>query len=182
MKNFYMLLLILLSYSNTINAVTRYVTPTGNGLMNGTNWANAFPGTSLQTAINASAPGDEVWVMTGAYFTTNINNRNIYFSMQNGVAIYGSFAGTETSLAQRNISCGFTSVLSAEIGVAGIADNSYHVFNNSSLNNTAVLDGFSIRDANANFDFLGNDNRSLGGGMLNNAANGGICTPTIRNC
>jgi len=182
MKNFYMLLLILLSYSNTINAVTRYVTPTGNGLMNGTSWANAFPGTSLQTAINASGPGDEVWVITGTYYTTNTTNRNIYFSMLNGVAIYGSFNGTETSLSQRNFNCGFTSVLSAEIGVAGNADNSYHVFNNSSLNNTAVLDGFTITGANANFDLLGNDNRSLGGGMLNNAANSGTCSPTIRNC
>ena len=164
------------------NAIIRYVTPSGGLLMNGSNWANAFPGTSLQTAINASAPGDEVWVMTGTYFTTNTNNRNIYFSMLNGVAIYGSFNGTETNLSQRNFSCGFTSILSAEIGLAGIADNSYHVINNSSLNNTAILDGFTIRDANANFDLLGNDNRSLGGGMLNNAANSGTCSPTIRNC
>lgn len=65
---------------------------------------------------------------------------------------------------------------------AGIADNSYHVINNSSLNNTAILDGFTITGANANFDLVGNDNRSLGGGMLNNAANSGICSPTIRNC
>jgi len=164
------------------NAIIRYVTPTGTGLLNGSNWANAFPGTSLQTAINSSIAGDEVWVMTGTYFTTNSNNRNIYFNMLNGVAIYGSFNGTETTLSQRNFTCGFTSILSAEIGVAGIADNSYHVINNSSLNNSAVLDGFTITGANANFDLLGNDNRSLGGGMLNNAANSGTCSPAIRNC
>jgi hypothetical protein len=164
------------------NAVTRYVTPTGAGLQNGSNWANAFPGISLQTAINASSPGDEVWVGTGTYFTTNTSNRNIYFSMVNGVALYGSFNGTETTLSQRNFSCGYTTVLSAEINLPGITDNSYHVINNSSLNNTAILDGFTIRDANANFDLVGNDSRSLGGGMLNNAANGGTCSPTIRNC
>lgn len=168
--------------SSSINAAIRYVTPSGAGSMNGTTWANAFPGVSLQTAINASAPGEEVWVMNGTYFTTNTANRNIYFNMLNGVSIYGSFNGTEVLLSQRNFSCGFTSVLSAEIGVPGNADNSYHVINNSSLNNTAILDGFTITGANANFDLLGNDNRSLGGGMLNNAANGGICSPTIRNC
>ncbi|HMU11321.1 MAG TPA: T9SS type A sorting domain-containing protein [Ferruginibacter sp.] len=163
-------------------AVTRYVSPSGAGAMNGTSWANAFPGTSLQFAISSSIPGDEVWVMSGTYYTTTTANRNIYFSLVNGVAVYGSFNGTETTLSQRSFSCGFSSVLSAEIGAPGNADNSYHVISNSSLNNTCILDGFTIRDGHANFDLLGNDSRSLGGGILNNAANGGTCSPTIRNC
>lgn len=182
MKIYCMLFMIFLSFSSRINALTRYVTPSGAGLMNGTTWANAFPGNSLQLAISTSIAGDEVWVMTGTYVTTATNNRNIYFNLLNGVAVYGSFNGTETVLSQRNFSCGFTSILSAEIGVPGNADNSYHVINNSSLNNTAILDGFTISGANANFDLTGNDSRSLGGGMLNNAANGGVCSPTIRNC
>jgi len=166
------------------NAVTRYVSPfpLGIGLADGTSWANALPNTSLQAAITASTSGDEVWVMAGTYFTTTGTNRNIYFSMVNGVAIYGSFAGTETSPSQRIFSCGYNSVLSAEIGVAGNADNSYHVINNSSLNNTAILDGFTITGGHANFDLLGNDPRSLGGGILNTGSGGGICSPTIRNC
>ncbi|NOT51627.1 MAG: T9SS type A sorting domain-containing protein [Chitinophagaceae bacterium] len=180
MKSIYTV--ILLFFFTKLNAVTRYVTPSGAGAMNGTSWANAFPGISLQTAINASAPGDEVWVQSGTYFTTLTANRNIWFNMINGVAIYGSFSGTETSVSQRVFTCGFSSILSAEIGVAGIADNSYHVISNSSLNTTAILDGFTITGANANFDLVGNDNRSLGGGMLNNGQNGGTCTPTIRNC
>ncbi len=175
-------LIVLIIYCLPAMAVTRYVSPSGAGSMNGTSWANAFPGTSLQFAISSSIPGDEVWVLTGTYLTTNTNNRNIYFNLVNGVAVYGSFNGTETVLSQRSFSCGFSSVLSAEIGIAGNADNSYHVISNSSLNNTAVLDGFIIRDGHANFDLLGNDNRSLGGGMLNNAANSGTCSPTVRNC
>ncbi|MBC7873553.1 MAG: T9SS type A sorting domain-containing protein [Ferruginibacter sp.] len=163
-------------------AAIRYITPSGAGSMNGTTWASAFPGSSLQLAISSSLPGDEVWVMTGSYFTTATNNRNIYFSMQNGVAVYGSFNGTETNLSQRSFSCGFTSILSAEIGVPGNADNSYHVISNSSVNNTAVLDGFIIRDGRADFDLTGNDNRSLGGGMINVGSNGGLASPTIRNC
>jgi hypothetical protein len=180
-KNKLILLFAVLIFSNA-GAVIRYVTPAGAGLQNGTNWANAFPGTSLQATINASAPGDEVWVMSGTYFTTTLASRSIYFSMLNGVAIYGSFNGTETALSQRSFTCGFTSVLSAEIGAPGIADNSYHVISNGSLNNTAVLDGFTITGGNANFDIPGNDSRSHGGGMMNLASNGGLCSPTVRNC
>lgn len=180
MKSIYAV--ILLFFFTKLNAVTRYVTPSGAGAMNGTSWANAFPGISLQTAINASAPGDEVWVQSGTYFTTLTANRNIWFNMINGVTIYGSFSGTETNVSQRVFTCGFSSILSAEIGVAGIADNSYHVISNSSLNNSAVLDGFTITGGNANFDVPGNDSRSHGGGMLNLASNGSTCSPTIRNC
>ncbi len=175
-------IIISILFATTANAIIRYVTPSGANAMDGTSWVNAFPGTSLQIAINASSPGDEVWVQSGTYFTSSIGDRNSWFSMRNGVSIYGSFAGTETTLSQRIFTCGYNSILSAEIGVAGNADNGYHVFNNSSLNTTAILDGFTITGANANFDLLGNDNRSLGGGMLNNGQNGGTCTPTIRNC
>jgi hypothetical protein len=180
--NFSLFIIAVFFVSSSCYATTRYVTSTGAGLLNGTSWANAFAGTSLQAVINVSVAGDEVWVATGTYLTTSGTNRNIYFSMANGVALYGSFNGTETNSAQRNFSCGFTSVLSGEIGLAGIADNSYHVISNSSLNNSAILDGFIIRGGNANFDLTGNDDRSLGGGMLNNALNGGTCSPVIRNC
>jgi hypothetical protein len=164
------------------NATIRYVSPSGGGSGDGLSWINAFPGASLQAAINSSVPGDEVWVMAGTYRPTITNNRNIYFSMRNGVAIYGSFSGTETSISQRSFSCGFSSILSGEIGLAGNADNSYHVISNSSVSNTAILDGFTISDGHANFDLLGNDDRSLGGGMLNTGSNGGLSSPVVRNC
>lgn len=175
-------LFISLFFVISAHSITHYVTPSGAGLQNGNSWANAFPGTSLQAAINASAPGDEVWVLAGTYFTTTLASRSIYFSMLNGVAIYGSFIGTETVLSQRIFTCGFSSILSAEIGAPGNADNSYHVVSNSSLNNTAILDGFTITGGNANFDVAGNDSRSHGGGIMNLASNGGTCSPTIRNC
>ena len=179
---FVAVIILCLLYCQVSHAIVRYVTPAGAGSQDGSSWVNAFPGTSLQASINASAPGDEVWVAAGTYLTTTTANRNISFSMSNGVAVYGSFNGTETSLSQRTFTCGFSSILSGEIGAPGNADNSYHVISNSSLNNTAILDGFTISGGNANFDAPGNDNRSHGGGMLNLASNGGTASPTIRNC
>jgi len=87
------------------------------------------------------------------------NNRTISFSMKNGVTIYGSFVGTETLVSQRILTNGLTSILSGEIGAAGIADNSYKVIYNEQLDNTAIIDGFIVRD--------GNDDRSP-----NSAGNG----------
>jgi len=154
----------------------------GTGLANGNSWINALPGDSLQSAINNSAVGDEVWVACGTYRTTTTSNRNLSFRMRNGVIIYGGFEGTETALSQRTLSCGSCSVLSGEIGVSGISDNSYHVVSNPiGINTTAIIDGFVVQDAN--------DNRAatltngLGGGLYNNGSNpGNSCNPTIRNC
>ncbi|MBK9333109.1 MAG: hypothetical protein IPM96_12060 [Ignavibacteria bacterium] len=173
--------IIMFSVLNQANAVVRYITTSGAGLMNGTSWSNAIPGQFLQAAINASFTGDEVWVAEGIYFTTNTLNRNISFSMRNGVIIYGSFNGTETSVLQRVFSCGPTSVLSGEIGAPGNFDNSYHVISNISLNLSAVIDGFEIRGANDNRPV--SFTNGLGGGIYNNGGNaGGFCSPTIRNC
>ena len=160
---------------------TRYVTVAGAGLFNGSSWSNAYPGTSLQLAIDLSAPGDEVWISCGTYFTTNNSNRSLAFHMRNGVAVYGSFQGTETSVAQRIFSCGPCTVLSAEIGSPGFADNSYHVISNTNLDNTAVLDGFVISEAND--DRSPTLNEGLGGGIYNEGMNpGNQCSPVIRNC
>ena len=159
-----------------------YVTPSGAGAMDGTSWANAYPGTSLQIAIDGSDVGDEVWVAQGIYYTTTTTDRNIAFSMRNGLSIYGSFTGTEAQLSDRDLSNGLTTILSGEIGAAGTADNSYKVIYNQQLDSSAVIDGFIVEN--------GNDDRSpnnagngLGGGMYNNGYNtGGFCDPVVRNC
>lgn len=162
-------------------AAIRYVTVTGSGLLDGSSWTNAYPGSSLQTAINSSNPGDEVWVATGIYYPTTGTDRMISFSMKNGVVIYGSFAGTETNLSQRNISLGVNTVLSGEIGSGAPSDNSYDVIHNSGLDNSAVIDGFII--SGGNDDRIQGLEEGLGGGIYNDGSGtGGNCSPTIRNC
>ena len=159
-----------------------YVNASAVGTNKGTSWANAF--TDLKTAvttINASPCNvTQVWVAAGTYKPTTTVNRDISFSMVNGVTIYGGFPNTGNPiLAQRNATNNIT-ILSGDIGTAGNADNSYHVISNATgINNTAVLDGFVIANGNAN---TAGSFRNQGGGMFNSAGALDICSPKIDNC
>jgi hypothetical protein len=177
MARFYLTFPFLCFLSIPIFAQVRYVTITGAGTMDGTSWANAYPAGSLQQAIDEST--GEVWVAAGVYRTTAGTDRTSSFHMRNEVAIYGSFTGTETQLSQRTLSHGLTSTLTAEIGAAGISDNSYHTIHNTGLTNSASIDGFIITGANDNR--AATETEGLGGGIYN-SGNGSICSPTIRNC
>ncbi len=157
------------------NPTRVFVTTLGAGTNDGSSWANAFSGSQLQMAINQTCV-TEVWVAAGTYKPTTGSDRTISFQMKNGVSIYGGFAGTEANLVDRNIATN-TTILSGDIGtVSNASDNSYHVINHPyglGLGSTAVLDGFTIRDGNAN----GSGDQTYGGGIYNNGN-----SPTIRNC
>jgi hypothetical protein len=156
----------------------RYITVSGAGLEDGSSWANAYNGTQLQTAIWETGV-TQVWVAKGTYKPTTGANRSISFQMKNGVAIYGGFAGTESTISERvNFGNGQTNetILSGDIGTIGDnSDNTYHVFFHLSngLDNTALLDGFTITGGNANDDSF-NPN---GGGMFNQYS-----SPSLSHC
>lgn len=153
-----------------VHAIVRYVKPTASGTGDGSSWTNASG--NLQAMINASGSGDEVWVAAGTYKPTTTTNRNISFSMKNGVAIYGGFNGTETQLSQRNWRTNVTT-LSGDIGISGNnSDNSYSVIVNEGIN-SAIFDGFTVTQANSTPP-TGN---LLGGGIYNAGS-----SPIIRNC
>ena len=173
-------LFLLIITTTVVSATVRFVTASGAGTQDGSSWANAFPGTSLQAAVNASSSGDQVWVAAGTYPTTSGTDRTVSFSMKEGVLIYGSFAGTESLLSQRTMTNGPTSILTGEIGTAGISDNSYRVIINGDLTTASVLDGFVIRDGND--DRTATASEGLGGGIYNAGSASGNSSPTIRNC
>ncbi|MFM6519023.1 MAG: DUF1565 domain-containing protein, partial [Microcystis panniformis] len=140
-----------------------YVRSNAGGSNNGTSWTDAF--TSLQDALAAARSGDTIWVAGGTYKPTITTDRTATFTLKNQVEIYGGFAGSETSLSQRDIVANPT-ILSGDIGTVNNAgDNVYHVLTANLTTNAAVLDGFTISGGNANGT---GTNQNLGGGLFNN--------------
>jgi hypothetical protein len=144
-----------------------YVKPGASGTC--TSWENAC---DLRNALGATYSGDQVWVAAGTYYPSITNDRSETFPLRIGVNIYGGFAGTETSLGERDLANNLT-ILSGDIGIPdNNTDNSYHVVTGSAVDETAVLDGFYIRFGYANGAYPEN----YGGGMINI-----IGSPTLRN-
>lgn len=120
---------------------------------------------ALQTALTNAQPGDQIWVVEGTYNPSVPAGRESTFHLKSGVAIYGGFIGTETSLTQRDWVTNVTT-LSGDIGIEGDnSDNSYHVVTGSGVDTTAILDGFTITGGNADEIYV-DDNRR-GGGITN---------------
>ncbi len=153
-----------------------FVDANATGGNSGTSWENAF--TDLQDALNLCTNVSQIWVAGGVYYPTPDDlDRDSSFNLQNGVAIYGGFAGTEDSLHHRDWEANPT-VLSGDINQTGDhAGNSYTVVNSSFTDTTAVLDGFSITMGNADFEMGFFNPSNSGGGIFNQSGN-----PRINNC
>ena len=93
---------------------------------------------------------------------TSGDNRDKLFLLKNGVSVYGGFVGNETALSQRNFIANPT-ILSADLGTANNnTDNAYHVVLAYSITSTTNLDGFTIKNANANGVNSGNSDLGFG--------------------
>jgi predicted outer membrane repeat protein len=124
-----------------------YVDIDAKGLNNGTSWPNAYQ--QLQIALWSASSGDEIWVAEGTYYPTGTTDRTVSFQLINKVPVYGGFDPTSgvVNFADRDWDT-YQCILSGDIGVPGdTSDNSYHLFYHAAglgLNDTAVLDGFTI--------------------------------------
>jgi hypothetical protein len=98
--------LLLLVASVAASATVRYAKPAVVGLGNGSSWSNASD--NIDSLINISSPGDEIWVAQGVYYPTldlgGENSFNNHFVLRDGVKLYGGFSGngTETMVSQRD--------------------------------------------------------------------------------
>ncbi|UCC60306.1 MAG: right-handed parallel beta-helix repeat-containing protein [Dehalococcoidia bacterium] len=150
-----------------------YVDQDAAGTDNGMSWTDAF--NYLQDALAAATEGDQIWVAAGSYSPdqgagNTPDDPAATFTLKNAVAIYGGFAGYETTLEERDWKV-HKSILSGDLG-GGL--NSYHVVTCSSIGETSILDGFTITAGNANGSSSPNYH---GGGVYNNAGN-----PSLINC
>jgi predicted outer membrane repeat protein len=137
--------------SATVLHVDDDAAPGGDGLT----WQTAF--NDLTDALFAAGPPvTEIWVAAGVYTPTyefsSGDPRSVAFWLQNNLAFLGGFAGDESSADERDPLVNLT-VLSGELGDPGDpTDNCWHIlYAISSINDTAVLDGFTIRDGYATF-------------------------------
>ena len=153
----------------------------------GLSWSTAFQ--NLQDALFAAANDpsiDEIHVAGGIYVPseqTDPNDpRTATFQLISGVALYGGYAG----LADPN-NPDFRDVVLYESALSGdlagnddpnfvnYDENTYHVVTASNIDNTAILDGFTISSGNADgTDLYPHCN---GGGMYNIDS-----SPLVENC
>lgn len=153
-----------------------YAAPTAQGSNNCSSWANAC---TLQTALAQAVSGDEIWVKAGVHKPGA--NRTSTFTLKGGVAIYGGFAGTETTRSQRNWQANRT-ILSDDIDQNDLntdgnfiaetwgdiqGNNAYTVVTGGGTGQTAVLDGFIITAGQANGNMYDPEPYWFGGGMYN---------------
>jgi hypothetical protein len=149
MNKIYIIILFGL-FHTCITAQSRlYVHNTASGANTGTSWTNAF--IDLQSALTVAQEGDTVWVAAGTYRPTTTLERTISFEPRSGVVLLGGFNGTEQNVTERDWTAN-TTTLSGDIGVENDSlDNCYNVMYLFEPDSTTVIDGFVIRDGNANF-------------------------------
>ncbi|TZF84595.1 hypothetical protein FW774_06305 [Pedobacter sp. BS3] len=136
-----------------------FVTTNGSVLNDGKSWATAK---TLDAAIAAAVSGDSIFVAKGTYTATSGSALITLTGANNGIMLYGGFAGTETILNQRNLTAN-TTILQG--------DGNRVIYNqgSSALPITGVVyDGFTITGGNVT---------GSGGGMYNTYAN-----ITVANC
>ncbi|MBR4536764.1 MAG: fibronectin type III domain-containing protein [Bacteroidales bacterium] len=171
-----------------------YVTTTGTG--NGSSWEQATNNLSAALSLAAIIREDydfspEIWVAEGTYYG-GVNTSEASFVLNRGTKLYGGFAGTESSIEERDIQA-HTTILDGQNNQRVLYQNE----NYYSVSDMDVVDGFTIRNGNSadagggaylrgNFEvrncrFL--DNRaSSSGGAVYVQASGKSNNFNFRNC
>ncbi len=175
MKRLFFLISFILLVPSLFSQQIRYVKPSAQSSA----WAQMSSGfvfSNLQSAIDASVSGDQVWVAVGIYYPSlgidGNTGRFRSFLMKDGVAVHGGFSGTENSLNERNRvgdelwTYANPVILSGDYNQNGDStDNVFHVvwFGTEDLSDTTLLEGVIVEKGYAN-GTLANDQK--GGGVF----------------
>ncbi|WP_460474350.1 ELWxxDGT repeat protein, partial [Emticicia fontis] len=142
----------------------KYVKYDAVGTNNGTSWQNAY--TSLQSAIENSCAGTEIWIARGTYHPSllpqdSTDNRYKTFQLEAELLIYGGFRGDETLLSERDVAANPT-ILSGDfnnddaisgegntLSITNNTENAFHVVLIGGPVSGGVIDGLIIKGGNA---------------------------------
>lgn len=127
-----------LAIFTSADAAVLHVRTDGNDANSGTDWSHAKA--TVQAAIDVAAQGDEIWVATGVYHQ-RIHNRVVGETAVD-VALYGGFAGVETSRDQRDWGTNLTALHGDNAGVV--------VSITGGAGPATRIDGFVITGGNSN--------------------------------
>jgi PKD repeat protein len=165
-------------------SATVYVDADAPGANDGTSWSDAY--TDLNNALTSADAFDEIWVAEGSY--TPGAARSDTFQLRDNIALYGGFAGGETSLGERDSNVHPTILNGDVLGDdyhrfvnghavwSNLGDNSHHIVTGNGTDATAILDGFVIAHGYAwPVAFEGPEVQAGGGIIIRNGS------PTISN-
>jgi len=124
---FLSLVFIVLIFSSACSAATVYVRYNSQYNGPGNDWAHAYH--TIQAGLNAANSGDEVWVAAWSYYEA--------ITLKDGVALYGGFAGTETSRDQRDWTTRITIIDSVTAGKSNVTSP-------PGVTPAARIDGFTL--------------------------------------
>src|SRR5512138_2734169 len=98
-------------------------------------WPNIhFP--TIQSAINSSQAGDEIWVRKGTYIENILLDGS---GAGNGVALFGGFSGSEVQISERILNLSTETIIDG--GGAGVV-----VQISGCTDSKTCVDGFTIRN------------------------------------
>lgn len=192
-------------FSYTRASTRWYIKPTASGTGDGRTWADAA--SDLQATINAALPGDSIFIAAGVYKpqkdasgnASPTNSRNKVFFTRTGVSLFGGFAGTETSVNQRNIANNRT-IFSGDIdnndtdaNGNNIADspsdiqgnNAYHILIINNCDKYTKIDGIVFTAAKNVTTTSGAPSQSVNGiptFAYSGAVPSSSSTPSFNNC
>lgn len=148
-----------------IPSVEWHVSPTGDDANDGKSWATAKR--TVTGALLLAQGADEVWVAKGTYYER--------VRLSRGIGIYGGFAGSETSVGQRDYKANLTSLDGNGVTSAGVV---------TALVEGAIIDGFTVRDGADGVDVIAGAakiaNCAISGDSAGVSLSGGAAT--ITNC
>lgn len=156
------------------------VNPAAQGQNNGTSWADAF--TDLHAALAAALTGDAIWVAEGTYRTTTGTDRTIHFQLKSGVKLYGGFAGTESSLDEREW-LSHPTIFDGDIGVQGDStDNTFNLLFLPFPDGNTQVDGIIFQNGVANSFTSNNFDPTTAGAAMFIEGTDSIAYPLVKNC